>query len=131
MKRRQPKVPTKAAVKAAWAIIEAERAVKREADHATKRAFIGRYFKYRNTYGGADAAWWLYASPTMLDDGGTLQGLVFQTTCHGEIEINPNRGSLITLPSSWQEIKAEEFWTAATELQCKVLNLLRGDAPES
>lgn len=130
MTARRRSQPTKAALKAAYAVVEAHRDAEREAAAAEKRLFIGRYFKYRNTYGGSDTGWWLYGSPTALDDGGTLVGLSFQTTCYGEIEINQNRGSLITLPGSWQEIEAAEFWAAAAMLQCKVLDLLRGAASE-
>ncbi len=82
------------------------------------KAFEGRYFKYRNSYGGDNKGWWLYTKvvevkPEVvyeINDGdatATYSGWSFQTDTHKQVSIEKNRRSY--LHSLGKEISETEF----------------------
>lgn len=105
-------------------VVAEHREAEQKRDAETKRKYIGRYFKYHNSYGGDHARWWLYGAATEVTDYGQIQGLTFQHTSMDRIEIEP-KGSISMGSGGWQEISAEEFWTAATGLLGTIAPLLR------
>lgn len=78
-----------------------------------RRLYVGRFFRYRNSYGELREKWWLYAHVTGVDQFGHPIGVEFQDDGQGKLELRHDT-SLITVPSpGWSEITAEEFERAA------------------
>jgi hypothetical protein len=101
----------------AQAVIAAHRDRENEARVAEARQYLGRYFRFLNSYGGGPdrPRWWLYAMPTDIDEYGTVTGLKFQHTENDTIEIQSD--AYIGNLNDFVEISAAEFWDAASDLQ--------------
>jgi len=92
------------------------------------KKFEGRYFKVKNSYGGAEKRsdwWWLYIKVTQVnpddvyDTGGNgvncrCKGYSFQTCKYGNVEIDKNKRTYIS--SLVQEITEKEFNEAWNKL---------------
>jgi hypothetical protein len=113
----------------AQAVIDAHREKERRADREKKRLYIGRYFRYRNSYGASEETWWLYGMVTGVSDSGYLTGLSFQQTSRRNIELQDD-DRLMTIPTGWEEIEAAEFWAAADVVRASVLKLLQGQGSD-
>jgi hypothetical protein len=94
-------------------VIAEHRDRRRAQEAEANKVYIGRFFKYRNTYGGSEPeSWWLYASVTSVDDWGGLFGVSFQHMADDRVEVHlKDRVSHIV--SANIEISADEFWSAA------------------
>ena len=98
-------------------VIEADRQQQQNVKNAELRAYVGRFFKYRNSYGGGED-WWMYGAPRKVSDYGHVTGLTFQRTAHNIIEIESNGAVGVggSFGGSWIEITPREFWAAAKKL---------------
>jgi hypothetical protein len=110
----------------ARAVLSAHQQVELEEHVTQQRRFIGRYFKYHNSYSIPDERWWLYAMITSVNQHGYLMGWSFQHTSSDEIRIARNAYLDIRLDSGWTEVEPEEFWTASRALAAMVTTLCQG-----
>lgn len=101
----------------AQAVVNAHREAERAAKVKAAREYVGRCFKYRNSYGAGDK-WWLYAIATRVDPLGMLVGSSFQHTSLDTIEID--RKERIFIEGGWTEITPREFWEAAAAIRKEV-----------
>lgn len=83
------------------------------------KKYVGKYFKYRNSYGGSDNGWWLYQYVVSLDKDFNLPNptfyvITFQKTTMNVIEY---RYKEFTFQSSLgTEISKTEFMKAHDEI---------------
>lgn len=110
----------------AQAVVNAHREAEFAAKIKATRKLVGRFFKYRNSYGTGDK-WWLYAHATEVDSLGRILGLSFQHTSQDIIEIELKTsaigiGGVIT--AGWEEIEPSEFWEAAAQIRTEVRHRL-------
>lgn len=90
---------------------------------AENRALIGKFFKYRNSYGSGEK-WWLYVAVTGVDGGGTPTGWRFQRTSNDTVEIE-RKTWLSGVPNGgYQEITARAFWAEARKLRALLVGQL-------
>ena len=83
-------------------IWEAEAREKAEA----ARPFVGRAFRYRNSYGG-DEGWWLYAL-AISTGGATIHIIEVEEDCYGRLEIKEDTWHERPL-DGYREIPLTEF----------------------
>ena len=94
---------------------------RRTAEAAT---FIGRYFKYGNSYGSGDR-WWLYLKVTSAGDSWP-SGITFQAMSDGAWEVREDRHvSGLGEGGNWIEITADEYEKAWQEFIQDVVRLGR------
>lgn len=106
----------------AQAVIRADRDARCAARAIEARKLIGRFFKFRNSYGSA-RKWWLYAAPRVVDDDGSVSGLSFQRTHDGRIEVRC--ADYLTVGDvDWTEITSSEFWAVAAQLRVELVGRL-------
>lgn len=97
-----------------------------------KKRFEGKYFKYRNRYGGDSKGWWLYTKVTEIkpefvyDTGGNgitshYRGWSFQVTEDGNISIDKVKYGYVH--SLKQEISETEFLAAWNKMIEKINTL--------
>lgn len=101
-------------IEAARAVLAAHEQAQRDTKNAELRKFVGRFFKYRNSY-SSDDGWWLYGRVDEVNEWGRVTGLHFQRTSHDTIEIELH-GMFPSFDSSWTEIRAGAFWREAKKL---------------
>lgn len=102
----------------AKAVIAEHRKQQDEERRESLRAYVGKFYKYRNSYSlpKTDADyWWLYRAVTGLGDGAFLNGWSFQGTSSGIVTIEPQEYGYEP-DSGYTEITADEFWQAAADL---------------
>lgn len=80
------------------------------------KKYIGRFFKYRNTYGAEGGSWWLYGTVTGVEEFGRLYGITFQETSDKRIEITYDDPTLSTIVGDGNEISADEFRSAVLDI---------------
>lgn len=95
------------------------------------KAFEGKCFRIKNSYGGGKK-WWMYVIITKVDkndaylSGGTVlstfSGISFQTDCFGNMRIEPKYTTFIHSMSEKNEITRKQFNLAFLQLQSKLLN---------
>jgi hypothetical protein len=102
-------------------VIEAHHEAERRATRKENRRLVGRFYKYRNTYGSGDA-WWLYGAVTGVDEFGRVTGWKFERTSLERIEISLDDSMHVN--TGWKEIGASEFWGAAEALRDTLNDLL-------
>lgn len=76
--------------------------------------FVGRHYRYHNSYGSSRPRWWLYTKVTGLSEGGSLQGYSFQNDGDGRIEIEV--GGHVSESTLGEVITEKEFESAKTSL---------------
>lgn len=118
------KVPTKDQVEAAHAVLmaarEAEDVRRAEAD----RKYVGKCFRYRNSY-SAGNGWWLYCIVTHMDEHRTLRGWKFQKDNDGRVSIETGHPFMGLSPNSgYAEIPAADFWREAATLCSELTKLM-------
>jgi hypothetical protein len=114
----------------AEAVIRAHREAQDAAKAAANRQYVGRYFKYLNSYSlpQPDERWWLYCAIESVDDVGTLRGWTFEHAIDDKITIE--RGVRANhVVQSGQEIGADEFWIAAAKIAQTVADTFARAAP--
>lgn len=88
-----------------------------------KKEWLGRCFKYRNSYGGGESNWWLYAKITKIEGVNFMCSngvepnfycFTFQKTSMNIIEIQPKQFKYRL--NDWVEISKREFNTAYKKL---------------
>lgn len=110
-------------VQAAQTVIAEHRRLEQERERAARLPLVGKFFKYRNSYGGGED--W-YAAVTGINEWTKPEGWSFQLTTRGSIGIE-HRAFLSTLPltsGGWQEIPATEFWRQAQKVSTLVASRL-------
>jgi len=112
-------------VEQAQAIIDADREQKRRQELAEAKKHIGKCFRYRNSGGGADERWWLYARVTAATKYGWLTAVMFQRipSVNSEHRLEPC-GTLHLTPE-WQEISRARFNMEARRFQVSVIRKLQ------
>lgn len=95
----------------------------REAEYAAKaekaRTYIGRFFKYRNSYGSGDK-WWLYGMVTAATDYGAPTGVTFQRPSDNRLEVRLE-DQIAVDHGGWIEIDSAEFWKHAAETRNELI----------
>ena len=119
---------TESELQGAWDIINAEREKQHALDKAKAEAYIGRYFKTRNSY-GSDSGWWLYREPMQANEYGHLSGLSFEQKVgsegsHYELSIVPNDLMMVSMLENNTEITKEEFTEALNDFKRLVADIL-------
>lgn len=81
-------------------------------------SFVGKFFKYRNSFGTGEK-WWLYLKVLSYSER-HFTTLQFQLQSDGKIEIERrdwmHANSLIRSDSGHIEIEAKEFWKGWSEI---------------
>lgn len=110
-------------IEQAQEVIRKHRAESQEKENVQKGKFIGRYFKYRNSYGTGDE-WWLYGTVTKVNEWGHIEGKTFQKTSLGmfEVAISTLMGTIV---ENGQEISSEEYKTALDLFTNELIDHLR------
>ena len=95
------------------------------------KAFEGKCFRIKNSYGGGKK-WWMYVIITKVDKNdaylsgetvlSTFSGISFQTDCFGNMRIEPKYTTFIHSLSEKNEITRKQFNLAFLQLQSKLLN---------
>lgn len=80
------KKPTQKQIENAKEILGRARAWEQETNRLVREGYVGKYFRFLNTYGGTDQ-WWMYGTFTHVDDTGTLRGWTIQRTSLNVIEL--------------------------------------------
>ena len=115
----------KMTVEQARAVLAEHEAKKRgEQRAANEKKYVGKFFKYHNSYGADRPRWWLYAAATGVDDWGHVTGWEFQHDSDDRIRIEPGVSSLMLSDSGWIEITADEFWIAAGKVLIAAMSRL-------
>lgn len=118
------KRPTKAEVEAAKTLLLAERIAEEQDRCEALCAHIGKFFRYRNSY-GTGKKWWLYAAVTGVKPYIGCVGWDFQVTSNGEIEIRTNQ--MISIQGGgWCRISPVEFRSAARAVANRASKVLTG-----
>ncbi len=102
--------------------IEEQERIAREVKYRPifEKKYVGKYFKYRNSY-GTDKAWWLYTYITSINSvypihGNQISGIAggwqFQKTSYEVVEIKKDQHIYLHSPSVKQEISQAEFYAA-------------------
>jgi ribosomal protein L35AE/L33A len=83
------------------------------------QALVGKFFKYRNSYGGGSPGWWMYAKVTHVKNTSAIS-FRFQTCEHDKLEIETSRHFL---SSSWTPIKESEFLREWRKVQKRIAGM--------
>lgn len=88
---------------------------------AKNAALVGRYFRYRNSY-GSGSVWWMYFKVTGYK-GGSIRGQQFQTTSDDEVQIEPARSFYRHMHGGFEEIKKSEYERELKKVQRRIAAL--------
>lgn len=121
--------PTGEEIQQARNVLALAREAKEVAEQAKALTYVGRFFKYSNSYSLEEGGrWWLYGAVTGANYG-TPTGWTFQRTVSDIVEIKVQE--LINVAfGGWVEIPAEEFWAAAKALLEVIEPLLTYGGPQ-
>jgi len=81
-------------------------------DIAENEKYVGKHFRYRNTYGGPDKEkdkWWLYLKITGISSTGWLNGYSFQNDKQGKINIETKELIRVGANIEYEQITAGQF----------------------
>jgi len=87
--------------------------------------YVGRCFKFRNSYGDSDdsARWWLYRRIVSADGDGAI-AFQFQTDRDGKIEVELAERIFIDIRvDAWTEITLSEFGQEWNKVATRIGNL--------
>ena len=84
------------------------------------KCLLGKFFRYRNGYGGLDNGWWLYIEVIKILDSGSVVTLEFQRTTHEEISIKQRKRFPDFLTPDREEITSKEFKTEFNKITTKL-----------
>lgn len=101
---------------------ESERST--EEKFEANKDFVGKFFRYRNSYSASCPGWWLYIAVQSMSEYGELQGYQFQTDSLGISTIETSNciaTSLLTNPITKIEFLACQAEFSVT-LQSKLVN---------
>lgn len=94
------------------------------------KKFVGKCYKYKNSYGRDSKSWWLYAKITKVnsvnfrnDEEPMFDTIQIQKTSNNEISIEAKNYGYIREPD-WIEITEKEFNTASRNIMKKANELL-------
>lgn len=116
-------IVTKKQEREARAIVQRAMNQQREREIAAKKALVGKYFKYRNSYSDGEW-WWLYALVTGVDSGGRILTSQFQRTSMGHISLSADEYGGLLPDGGWIEIGRDEFRVAIAEIAGEFLRRL-------
>ena len=89
---------------------------------ALKKKYEGKYFKYRNTYGGSCKDWWLYHFVIEVSDSCYAKVISWEETTRQHIKIQ--KKDMCSLNILGEEITAEEYEQALNKFRIEILALL-------
>lgn len=85
-----------------------------------KKKYLGKYFKFRNSYGSDREGWWLYLFVKSIDATYHGRGCSFQTDIHGKSEFELDAyisfGNLIEITDEEYTKALRLFLAAAAKL---------------
>jgi hypothetical protein len=89
-----------------------------------RREWVGRYLKYRNSYGaGNDEKWWLYVHITGVTDRGDFEANRLQIDCEGRLDIQRTKFEMYShLDGGGYHDSSKEEWDAAVDEAKKMLD---------
>lgn len=99
--------------------------IEKEERKEDNQKYIGKYFKYRNSYScpTPEEHWWFYMAITGVGKDGDIISWSFQKDIYEHIEIEINNTSTGFL-NDCTEISKTEFWIAFSSIVGKVNTLL-------
>lgn len=106
--------PTPEEVLAANQVLAAARAAEEADKVAENRQYVGRFFRYHNSY-GPDAKWWMYFAVTGIQSYGGCTGWSIQRTTEHEVQVALKARAYIT-NGGYSEITPAHFWREAGKL---------------
>lgn len=99
----------KLSVKLRRVISEIDRINESEVIPSLKDRYLGKCFKYQNSYGSGSGKWWLYLQVTEIKDATWFGSIQFQTDCNGRFDFE--YGNTFCLSDGYIPITEKEFYS--------------------
>lgn len=117
--------PTQEQIDAAHAVLAAVSDQKHAERVEELRQFVGKFFKYRNSYGSGEK-WWLYVAVTALDEEhASLTSWQFQQMPDGNFDLRTEKPTYPWPTNGYVEITARKFWSECAGFRANILEQLR------
>ena len=88
--------------------------------------YVGKFYKFGNSYGSPADGWWLYMEVTGLNADAEIEAFQFEQTCQGEVRID-TVVHLFDL-EEYTEISQEEYQSAKDDFFKELKRMFRGRA---
>ena len=99
-------------------------------DYPLLQALLDKFFKHSNSYSspeGPEDYWWIYARVSGINrDDATITMDRFETDTEGKIDVEFERIGYHQM-AGWEEIQADEFWSAWRAVQTKLNDTFTGE----